>query len=250
MSGIKVLIVDDDAESSRLMARHFGESGFLTGVVASGEDAIDRLRDEPFDLVILDVVLPGMNGFDLCREIRKLRSGNGPALIIVSGRTEEIDRVVGLELGADDYLAKPFSPRELILRARIILRRKLGQTPPDGVWRFGNLTVDEPGRRVLVDNEDVTLTATEFDLLLELVLNRGMALSRERMMGKANLAQDADGRSRTVDTHIRRVRQKLGSCARHIETVRGVGYRFNDSRRAQIEQPRGQDRDRNAAVLQ
>jgi DNA-binding response OmpR family regulator len=172
-------------------------------------------------------MLPGLDGFEVCRELKRSPTTKNIPVLMLTARGEEVDRIVGLELGADDYVVKPFSPRELILRVRAILRRFEPEEPAMGRWQRNGLTVDFESHRVRVDSQETILTATEFRLLAELIRNLGKVLTRDQLLDKV-WGYQFDGYARTVDTHIRRLRQKIGPYAEWIETVRGVGYRLRD----------------------
>ncbi|HEY1108562.1 MAG TPA: response regulator transcription factor, partial [Opitutaceae bacterium] len=176
------------------------------------------------DLIVLDLMLPGLDGFEVCRLLRRDSATAAIPIIFLTARTDEMDRIVGLELGAEDYVTKPFSPRELVLRIKRTLLRATPATPP-AVFTCGELTVDLPRHEVMLNGERVMLTATEFKLLEVLVQRAGFLQSRAQLL-KEIWNYEADVTSRTVDTHMRRLREKLRDAARHLETVRGVGYRF------------------------
>jgi two-component system phosphate regulon response regulator PhoB len=172
-------------------------------------------------------MLPGLDGFEVCKELKRSPTTKNIPVLMLTARGEEVDRIVGLELGADDYVVKPFSPRELVLRVRAILRRFSPEESPVTRWQRNGLGVDYESHRVTVDNQETILTATEFRLLAELIRNLGKVLTRDQLLDKV-WGYQFDGYARTVDTHIRRLRQKIGPYAEWIETVRGVGYRFRD----------------------
>jgi DNA-binding response OmpR family regulator len=170
-------------------------------------------------------MLPGLDGFEVCKELKRSPATKNIPVLMLTARGEEVDRIVGLELGADDYVVKPFSPRELVLRVRAILRRFAAEEPVVTGWQRNGLGIDFESHRVLVDNQETILTATEFRLLAELIRNLGKVLTRNQLLDKV-WGYQFEGYARTVDTHVRRLRQKLGPYADWIETVRGVGYRF------------------------
>ena len=182
--------------------------------------------EENFSLVLLDLMLPGIDGLEVCRLLRAKPETKNIPVLMLTARTEEVDRIVGLELGADDYLTKPFSPRELVLRVRAILRRaEVVESVSDGTIRVGSLTIDPIEHRVQLLGEEIELTATEFRLLLTLAQRRGRVQSREELLNVV-WGYEHSGYRRTVDTHLRRLRAKMGEAADYLETVRGVGYRF------------------------
>jgi len=223
----KIMVVDDEEHIVELVELYLGEEGFLVESAADGDEAVEKFARLKPDLVVLDIMLPGMDGLDVLRHIRK--SSQVP-VIMLTARESEVDKVVGLELGADDYLTKPFSPRELVARVKAVLRRArapLAEEEP--VITRGGITVDANRRKVEVEGHgEVELTAKEFDLLFVLASNEGIVLSRERIMEKV-WGYEYIGEERTVDVYIRHLREKLSDDAekpRFIETVRGVGYRF------------------------
>lgn len=224
MSNASILIVEDDNDIASLLEYAFTNSGFAVTRCANGEAALETLRTLPVDLVVLDVMLPGMDGMDVLKAIRRDPRLAATAVIMLTARGEEMDRVVGLELGADDYVVKPFSVRELTLRAKGLLARS--RTKEEKEMLIADpLCVDLAAHRALVGGADIELTATEFKLLAELMRHKGQALDRDRLLS-AVWGYTFDGYARTVDTHMRRLRQKLGAASEMIETLRGVGYRF------------------------
>ena len=223
----KILVVDDEEHIIELVELYLGKEGYKVVSAQDGAAALERFSLEKPDLLVLDIMLPGKDGLDVLREIRK--SSQVP-VIMLTARESEVDKVVGLELGADDYLTKPFSPRELVARVKAVLRRA---RPPEeeieAVLAHGGLTIDSSRRRVEVEGAgEVELTAKEFDLLYVMAANPGIVLSRDRLMEKV-WGYEYVGDTRTVDVYIRHLREKLADDAespRFIETVRGVGYRF------------------------
>lgn len=227
MNRSKILVVEDDHDIAQLLALTMKKAGFEVAVSENGYDALNAIRRHPPDLLILDLMIPGIDGFEVCREIKREPRTAGVAVLILTARGEEIDRIIGLELGADDYVVKPFSPRELLLRVRAILRRSGNDHQPKAVFNESGMEIDFEGHRLSIEGEEIVLTATEFKLLSELINNRGKVLNREQLLDRV-WGYHFEGYARTVDTHIRRLRQKLLSCADWIETVRGVGYRFRN----------------------
>ncbi len=226
---MKVLIVDDEPRIVSGVQKYFEQAGFSVLAAYDGPTGLSLARVEKPDLVVLDLMMPGMDGLDVCRELR--RESNVP-IIMLTARVEETDKLIGLELGADDYVTKPFSPRELVARARAVLRRvqSAPQTAPSNVYRFGDVTFDVGARHCVVADETVSLTPTEFDLLYALVQHRGQVLSRLQLLEAAHLGV-YDGVERTVDVHIHNLRRKLEpdpAHPRYILTAFGVGYRFSD----------------------
>jgi DNA-binding response OmpR family regulator len=202
------------------------KSGFDSLIAETGEEALDVLIRETFDLIILDIMLPKIDGFETCRNIKQDKKLSSVPIIMLTAKGEEVDRIVGFELGADDYVVKPFSPRELILRVKAILKRGIPRGEKD-VLTSGEITVDIPRHKVTVDKKEVILTQIEFKLLVILVERKGRVQSRDRLFEDVwDIASEVT--SRTIDTHIKRLRTKLGRSGELIETVRGVGYRFRE----------------------
>jgi len=224
--GKKVLIVDDEEHIVELVEMYLNKEKLTVVKASDGVEAFELIREESPDLVVLDIMLPGMDGLDVLRELRKTSQ---VPVIMLTAKESEVDKVVGLELGADDYLTKPFSPRELVARVKAVLRRSLPQEERPKILERPGLTVDSERRFVEVEGKgEVQLTAKEFDLLYVLAVNPGIVLSRDRLMEKV-WGYEYIGDTRTVDVYIRHLREKLGDDAenpRFIETLRGVGYRF------------------------
>ncbi len=221
----KILVVDDERDAREIMWERLLAAGFQPLLAANGPEALALARDEKPVLVVLDLMLPGPDGFEICRALRRQPETAAIPVIFLSARTDEVDRVIGLELGAEDYVTKPFSPRELILRIRRALARHQQRTADPTVFRCGELEIDLPRHEVRLKGARVALTATEFRLLEVLVLHAGYLQSRAKLL-KDVWNYENNVESRTVDTHMRRLREKLGRAARHVETVRGAGYRF------------------------
>ncbi len=224
----KVLLIEDEMQIVRLVRAYLEQAGFQVSVARDGEEGLRRARQEQPDLVILDLMLPKMDGLDVCRTIRK--SSNVP-IIMLTARTEETDKLVGLELGADDYITKPFSPRELVARARAVLRRAnaAGAEPTDLV-RVGGLEIDAATHTATVDGVPVELTRTEFDLLLTLARHPGRVYTRAQLL-EAVLGDAYEGYERTIDAHIKNLRRKIEPDPRqprYIQTVYGVGYKLQE----------------------
>jgi two-component system, OmpR family, phosphate regulon response regulator PhoB len=190
---------------------------------------LELAKKERPSLVILDLMLPGMDGKDICRALKSNPLTQSIPILMLTAKAEEVDRVIGLELGADDYVTKPFSPRELVLRVKAILRRKEVGQESEKLVRIGDLLIDIDRHHVAIKERPVQLTSTEFKLLVELVSKRGRVQTREHLLDRV-WGYTYEGYARTVDTHIRRLREKLGSLGDHIETIRGVGYRFKEER--------------------
>lgn len=222
-----ILIVEDDDDIVELLAFNLRAAGFVTDTARDGYEALAKARRTPPAGVILDLMLPGLDGFEVCRELKRDPATATAAIIMLTARGEEVDRIVGLELGADDYVVKPFSPRELILRLRAVLKRHAPDVEKRQLLSRDGLNVDLAAHRVQLHGAEVALTATEFKLLVELFQSSGRVLTRDRLLN-AVWGYEFEGYARTVDTHVRRLRQKLGDMADLIETVRGVGYRFKE----------------------
>ena len=223
----RILIVEDERDLASTLAYNLEQEGYQPVVVHTGRAALDTLAKPPApNLVLLDLMLPDQPGEDVCRAIRAEASTRTLPIIMLTAKGDEIDRVVGFELGADDYVVKPFSVRELLLRIKSVLRR--GQptsAEAQDELDFGLLRISIPGHRVWVDADEVALTALEFRLLVTLLERKGRVQSRDVLLADVWGIQ-ADVTTRTVDTHVKRLREKLGPAADYIETIRGVGYRF------------------------
>jgi two-component system phosphate regulon response regulator PhoB len=225
----RILIVDDDPDIQKLVSYNLSQAGFQVSTAATGLAALDAVQAELPDLIILDLMMPDLDGLEVCRKLRQQEKSRRIPIIMLTARTQEVDRVVGFELGADDYVMKPFSPRELVLRVKSIFRR-MGEEPND-VLQVGKIQLLPLRRQLLIANRPVGLTAKEFDLLEELMRAGGNVLSREMLMNKV-WGYHTEATSRTLDTHVRRLREKLGEEAVHLETVHKVGYRMGTSKDA------------------
>jgi two-component system phosphate regulon response regulator PhoB len=221
----RVLIVDDDPDILRLVSFNIAEAGFDVVTASTGRQALEMVQKQPPDLIILDLMLPDVDGMEVCRTLRQQNLPRRIPILMLTARGDEIDRVVGFELGADDYVAKPFSPRELVLRVKSILRRSGGER--SDILRAGRVDIYPDRRQCLASGAAVALTAKEFDLLFELMKARGNVLTRDVLMDRV-WGYHGDATSRTLDTHVRRLRDKLGDAGNCVETVRGVGYRISD----------------------
>ncbi|GMV10548.1 MAG: DNA-binding response regulator [Gemmatimonadota bacterium] len=225
-AGERVLVVDDEPDIVALVAYHLVKAGYRVSTAGTGPDAVAQARQERPAVVVLDLMLPGMSGFEVLEQLRAEASTKDVAVLLLTARKDEPDRIKGLSLGADDYLTKPFSPQELTLRVAAILRRiQQGQQPAGDVLRVGAIAIDRAAHKVQVDGEEIELTPTEYRLLLTLAERRG------RVQGRAHLLETVweaapDIQTRTVDMHVQRLRTKLGAAGDLIETVRGFGYRL------------------------
>lgn len=223
----KVLVVDDEKDILDLVRHHLEKEGFHCLQASNGGAALRLARESRPDLLILDLMLPGLDGLEVCRRLRRESPTARLPIIMLTAKAEEVDRVVGLEVGADDYIVKPFSPRELVARVKAILRRTQEPAAPHTI-RVGDLEINEGGHQITIRGKAVELTAKEFGLLCALVRANGRVLNREQLLETVwGYAEAAEIESRTVDVHVRRVREKLGPEARRIVTVKGVGYRFD-----------------------
>lgn len=222
----KILVVDDEPDALELIEFNLKAAGFEVASATDGEEALRKARSLAPALIVLDVMLPELDGMEVCKALRRNPATAQIPIIMLTAKAAEIDRVLGLELGADDYVTKPFSPRELVLRVKGLLRRKgdAGDEPGERI-QVGEMVIDVPRHQILVSGKKLDLTATEFKLLMVLAQRRGRVQSRDQLLRDV-WEYDSLIDTRTVDTHMRRVREKLGKAARYLETVRGVGYRF------------------------
>jgi two-component system phosphate regulon response regulator PhoB len=228
----RILVVDDEPDITALVAYHLAKAGYRVSTAANGPDALKAAREERPDIVILDVMLPGVSGYDVLDELRRRPETKEVGVILLTARREEPDRIRGLTLGADDYLTKPFSPHELALRVSALLRR-LGAPAVAGgsTITAGPIVVDRSAHRATLDGKELVLTATEYKLLVMLLERRGRVQSRPQLLESVWEAQP-DIQTRTVDMHVQRLRSKLGEAGEMIETVRGFGYRFKGTEKA------------------
>lgn len=221
-----VLVVDDELDLLSSLTYNLHRAGFETRSAATGKAALEQALRSPIpDLVILDLMLPDLPGTEVCRQLRMDARTRRVPIVMLTARGEEIDRIVGFEVGADDYVVKPFSVRELMLRTQALLRRNQALTADAIVLCFGRLRVDTDGHQAWVDDDEVRLTALEFRLLSTLFSRRGRVQTRDTLLSDV-WGMDGDLTTRTVDTHVKRLREKLGAAGDYIETIRGVGYRF------------------------
>jgi phosphate regulon transcriptional regulator PhoB len=219
-----ILVVDDERDILELVRFHLTQAGFRVHTATDGRQALEVARRNPPDLIILDLMLPVMGGTEVARELRQGEKTRAIPILMLTARGEEVDRVVGFELGADDYVVKPFSPRELILRVQAILRRETS-LEEDRPLSFPPLTIDSVAHSVRLSGRELNLTSTEFKLLHRLAKRPGRAFSRDQLLSDV-WGYTEDVESRTVDTHVKRLRAKLGRIGEWIQTVRGLGYRF------------------------
>jgi len=222
----RILVVDDEPDITALVVYHLAKSGYRVSTAATGQEAMDAADEERPDVVVLDLMLPGISGYEVLQELRRREETRDVGIILLTSRREEGDRIRGLTEGADDYLTKPFSPKELILRVAALLRRLTA--PPGAVGatsQVGPIRIDRVAHRAFLDGDELQLTATEFKLLTTLIDRRGRVQSRPQLLEAVWEAQP-DIHTRTVDMHVQRLRTKLRDAGNLIETVRGVGYRF------------------------
>ena len=223
---MKILVVEDDPDILHLLTYTLQSTGYQVISSQDGYEALNVVRLHHPDLLVLDLMIPSLDGFEVCKELKRNSETRNIPVIMLTAKSEEIDRIVGLELGADDYVVKPFSPRELLLRIRAILRRSAPESATESsFWQNEGFRVDLEAHKVTVNGEEVPLTATEFKLLAELIRRRGKVQTRDQLLDRV-WGYQFEGYSRTVDTHVRRLRQKVAPYSDWVETVRGVGYRF------------------------
>jgi two-component system phosphate regulon response regulator PhoB len=222
-----VLVIDDEPDLVKLVDHNLTKAGYLVLTARDGESGLSTARKHSPDVVILDVMMPGLDGFEVCKRLRSDPATAAAPVLMLTAKAEEADRVLGLELGADDYLVKPFSVRELAARVKALLRRVDTASAPPDVLRAGKVVIDVGRRTVTAGGKEVALTTTEFEILRALAAARGRVISRDDLISKAR----GDGVAvidRTVDVHVAALRKKLGKHGESIETVRGVGYRFKE----------------------
>jgi DNA-binding response OmpR family regulator len=224
-----ILIVEDDRNLAGLLKYNLEKAGYNCRHAASGEEALHELGGHAFSMVLLDIMLPGIDGFDVCRKIRQNVLWGDLPIVMLTAKGEEIDKVLGFELGIDDYVVKPFSPRELNLRIRAILKRdRRHRNEVQEVLKSGGIEIDIGRHMATLDGQSLSLTLMEFKLLTLLMKRKGQAQSREVLLSDV-WDVDKEINTRTIDTHVTRLREKLGDAGRQIVTVRGLGYRFDES---------------------
>lgn len=221
----KILIVEDDEHISRLIKYNVEKEGYISQAVESGEEGLEIVRREKVDLMVLDLMLPGMTGLAVCKAVKQDKQLASIPIIMLTAKGEEVDKIIGLESGADDYVVKPFSPRELMLRINAILKRTHGTDVKSDILKYQDIKIDLVKHKVFVKSEEIRLTAMEFKLLLTFIQRKGRLQSRDQLL-KDVWDFDVDVTTRTVDTHVKRLRQKMGDSGEMIETVRGYGYRL------------------------
>lgn len=227
-----ILVVDDEADLVELVSYNLKKEGFIVESASDGESALKKIKKSKYDLLILDLMLPGIQGIELCRIVRNDPKNSGLPIIMLTAKGEEIDRIVGLEMGADDYMTKPFSPRELAARVKAVLRRFKEKPVMEKIMKIGDIEIDRERYTVTIRGKSVKLSATEFKLLLFLAERRGKVFSRGQLLD-AVWRDEAFVEPRTVDVHIRRLRSNIEADPanpRYIKTLRGIGYLFNEEK--------------------
>jgi two-component system phosphate regulon response regulator PhoB len=223
----RILIIEDEPDIRKTLEYNISREGYKVVSASSLSEGKEQINSSDFSLILLDLMLPDGSGLDLCREIKSDKDKSPTPIIILTAKDDEVDKVVGFELGADDYVTKPFSVRELILRIKAILKRGESKKEILEVQRqFGELTMDIDSHEAFVNNEQIILTALEFRLLRQLVDRRGRVQSRDQLLSDV-WGYSAEVNTRTVDTHIKRLREKLGTMGKYVQTIRGVGYKFS-----------------------
>lgn len=216
---MKILIVDDEELIRQVIKEYLVLEGYMVDEAIDGNDAVSKALSNDYSLIIMDIMMPNMDGYQACKEIRSVKD---VPFIMLSARGEEYDKLIGFDLGIDDYVTKPFSPKELVARVKAVLKRSTGE---ESIYKFGSLKIDDKAHDVLVDDAKVYLTPKEYDLLKYFVSNKNIALSREQLLTNV-WGYDFYGDDRTIDTHVKTLRKNLGKCGDYIKTVRGVGYKF------------------------
>ena len=222
----KVFIVEDEPDLRDTLQFNFENEGFKVKSFPNGESFLETVKNDKPNLVILDLMLPGISGLDVCRDLRMNEVNENVAVVMLTAKSEEIDRIVGFELGADDYVTKPFSVRELILRVKVLLKKRSDDIDQN-LLEFGPIAMNLDAHDVSVEGKNILLTALEFKLLKHLLKRKGRVQTRDQLLGDV-WGYSSEVTTRTVDTHIKRLREKLGKPGELIQTIRGVGYRFNN----------------------
>ncbi len=224
----RILVIEDERDIQDVLDYNLRQAGHKVNVASTGQEGLRLAREKRPDLVLLDLMLPDISGTEVCKALKQDPTTREIQVVILTAKGEEIDRVVGFELGADDYVVKPFSVRELVLRIQAILRRSATEAEPQPIIEFGSLKIDREAHRVWVEGKEVDLTALEFRLLVTLHDRKNRVQTRDALLQDV-WGIEADITTRTVDTHVKRLREKLGQAGEYVETVRGVGYRFADA---------------------
>lgn len=218
----KILIVDDESKIRDFIKKYATFEGYTVFEASNGMEALDICKTNDFDIIIMDIMMPELDGFSVCKELRKT---NDTPIIMLSARGEEYDKIHGFDLGIDDYVVKPFSPKELMLRIKAVMNRVRDRANKNDIYIFENLTINFTARKVLIDNKEINLSPKEYELLFYMVRNKNIALTREMLISNV-WGYDFYGDDRTLDTHIKLLRKSLGEYSRLIITLRGVGYHF------------------------
>jgi DNA-binding response OmpR family regulator len=224
----KILIIEDDKDIVELLQHYLEKEIFVLKDASDGFSGLEKVKSENFDLIILDIMLPEMSGLDVCKELRGDPKTVSIPIIMLTAKSEETDKIVGLELGADDYVTKPFSPKELVARIKALLRRVERKPEKEQIYHHGKLTLDLSKHEVILDNKPIELTSKEFDLLECLLRSKGRVLSRDYLMNQV-WGYDYYGGMRTVDVHIRRLREKIPELSSAIQTVKNLGYKLKEN---------------------
>tara|TARA_A100001234_G_scaffold34040_1_gene26560 strand:- start:13604 stop:14299 length:696 start_codon:yes stop_codon:yes gene_type:complete len=223
----KIYIVEDEPDIREAISYNLTQEGFKVHEFSDAESCLQKIKNHKPDLLILDLMLPGISGLDLCKYIRSKNELKMISIIMLTAKSEEVDRILGFELGADDYVTKPFSIRELILRVKVILKKNTEMTNMHELIKFGPISLNLDAHEVIVENNEINLTALEFKLLKHLIDRKGRVQTRNQLLGDV-WGYSSEVTTRTVDTHIKRLREKLGDVGKYIQTIRGVGYRLNN----------------------
>jgi len=227
MSRRKILIVEDDSDISEMIRYNIEKEGYSTISIFDGSDVYLTVKNNNIDLILLDIMLPNKDGLEICKDLRKDPTAENIPIIMLTAKSQETDKIIGLELGADDYVTKPFSPKELIARIKAVLRRQKPANNISNTVTFKNLVIDPHKHKVTLSGKEIKLTATEFKLLNLLVNRPGFVISREKILDQV-FGYDTSRYDRTIDTHIKSLRKKLGKAKAYIQTVRGFGYKCKD----------------------
>ena len=223
----KVFIIEDEPDLRDTLKYNFENEGFNVQSFANGESFLDAVNQNKPNLIILDLMLPGMSGLDVCKQLRSNDNFDGISIVMLTAKSDEIDRIVGFEIGADDYVTKPFSVRELILRVKVLLKKRSDNLSNETVIEYGPIIMNLDAHDVIADGKNIILTALEFNLLKHLLKRKARVQTRDQLLGDV-WGYSTEVTTRTVDTHIKRLREKLGKPGDLIQTIRGVGYRFNN----------------------
>ena len=222
-----IFVVEDEPDIRETLSYNLNQEGFKVSEFSDAESCLNKIKEKKPELIILDLMLPGMSGLDLCKLVKSNNELKNISIIMLNAKSEEIDRIVGFELGADDYVTKPFSVRELILRVKVILKKSFEDLNESTIIEFGQIKLNLDAYEVEVDDKEIFLTTLEFKLLKHLIERKGRVQTRDQLLGDV-WGYSSEVTTRTVDTHIKRLREKLGDIGAYIQTVRGVGYRLNN----------------------